>query len=64
LAEAGDTGAAFAWLEKAYAARAPQLLHVLVLPAFRSIRGDPRYEDLLRRIGIPPGRQTPAARRP
>ena len=64
LAEAGDTGAAFAWLEKAYAARAPQLLHVLVLPAFRSIRGDPRYEDLLRRIGIPPGRQTPVAPRP
>jgi len=53
LAEGGVTDEAFAWLEKAYVARTPQLLHVVVLPAFRSIRGDPRYEDLQRRIGIP-----------
>jgi hypothetical protein len=53
LAEAGETDAAFAWLEKAYVARTPQLLHVVVLPAFRSIRSDPRYEGLLGRIGIP-----------
>jgi tetratricopeptide (TPR) repeat protein len=53
LTEAGDADAAFAWLEKAYAARAPQLLHVLVLPAFQPIRSDPRYLELLKRIGIP-----------
>jgi len=57
LAEAGDADAAFAWLEKAFVAHTPQLLHVVALPEFGSIRGDLRYEDLLKRIGIPrPGR--------
>jgi TolB-like protein len=64
LAEAGDADGAFAWLEKAYIARTPQLLHVTVLPAFRSIRGDPRYEDLLRRIGIPARGPASVAPRP
>jgi TolB-like protein/tetratricopeptide (TPR) repeat protein len=64
LAEAGDADAAFAWLEKAYAARAPQLLHVLVLPAFQSIRSDPRYLDLLKRIGVPAPAPASVAPRP
>jgi tetratricopeptide (TPR) repeat protein len=64
LAEAGEVDAAFTWLEKAYAIRTPQLLHVLVLHAFRSIRSDPRYLDLLTRIGVaPPGAAPPAAQR-
>jgi serine/threonine-protein kinase len=64
LADAGDADAAFAWLEKAYASRTPQLLHVLALPAFQSIRRDPRSLDLLKRIGIPAGAPAPAAPRP
>jgi hypothetical protein len=64
LTEAGDADAAFAWLEKAYAARAPQLLHVLVLPAFQSIRSDPRYLGLLKRIGLPAPAPASVAPRP
>jgi TolB-like protein/tetratricopeptide (TPR) repeat protein len=64
LADAGDADAAFGWLEKAFASRAPQLLHVLVLPAFQSIRSDRRYLDLLKRIGIPAGSPAPVASRP
>jgi tetratricopeptide (TPR) repeat protein len=52
-AEAGEGDSAFQWLEKAYAERSPQLLHVVAVPDFDGIRADPRYADLIRRIGIP-----------
>jgi len=55
-ADAGDADKAMIWLEKAYAARMPQVLHVPATPSFDSMRNDPRFRDLLRRIGIqPPG---------
>ncbi len=52
-AEAGERDFAFQWLEKAYAERAPQLLHIVADTAYDGLREDPRYKDLLRRIGIP-----------
>ena len=52
-AAAGEIDLAFEWLEKAYEQRRPQILHVPGYPHFDSLRSDPRYEDLLRRIGIP-----------
>jgi TolB-like protein/tetratricopeptide (TPR) repeat protein len=52
-AEAGERDAAFRWLERAYADRTPQLLHVPANPSFDVVRGDPRFRDLIRRIGIP-----------
>jgi hypothetical protein len=52
-AEAGESDLAFEWLEKAFEAHLPQLLHVSGLPAYDAIRDDPRYVDLLRRIGMP-----------
>lgn len=51
-AAAGEIDLAFEWLEKAYEQRRPQVLHVPGYPHFDSVRSDPRYEDLLRRIGI------------
>ena len=54
-AAAGDIDLAFEWLEKAYERRIPQLPHIMGYPDFDSIRSDPRYEDLLRRIGITRG---------
>jgi len=56
-AEAGDANKAMPWLEKAFAARLPQLLHVPANPAYDPIRDDPRFKDLLRRIGIAPTRR-------
>jgi tetratricopeptide (TPR) repeat protein len=44
---------AFSWLEKAYAARAYELLYLDVGPEWDTLRGDPRFRDLLRRIGSP-----------
>jgi len=52
-AAAGEVDLAFAWLDRAYAGREPQILHVVGYPQFDALRSDPRYEDLLRRIGIP-----------
>ena len=52
-ATCGESDAAFAWLEKAFARRAPGLLHVPVDPFFDPIRSDPRIDDLCRRVGLP-----------
>jgi len=52
-AAAGERDTAMAWLEKAYAVRLPQLLHVTADPAFDGMRDDPRFEALMRKIGIP-----------
>jgi TolB-like protein/DNA-binding winged helix-turn-helix (wHTH) protein len=46
----GDKDQAMAWLEKAYAERFNP--GVLMRPCFDSLRSDPRFQDLLRRIGI------------
>jgi len=51
-AELSDRGAAFSWLEKAFAARS-DLLFIKVEPELDNLRSDPRYADLLRRIGLP-----------
>ena len=52
-AQAGDSDQAFAWLETAYRKRVSLLTNVNVEPAFDSLHSDPRYDDLLRRIGLP-----------
>ena len=46
--------AAFAWLEKAYEERSSALVYLKVEPRFDSLRADPRYDNLLRRIGLAP----------
>ena len=50
----GDKNQALAWLEKAYQQRANGLVELKVEPAFDPLRSDPRYHDLLRRVGLPP----------
>jgi eukaryotic-like serine/threonine-protein kinase len=48
----GDTEKAFEWLEKAAEARDILLYYLKVGPIYDSIRDDPRYADLLHRIGL------------
>jgi len=47
----GDRDQAMIWLNKAYQARFNP--SILVRPAFDSLRSDARFQDLLRRIGLP-----------
>jgi TolB-like protein/DNA-binding winged helix-turn-helix (wHTH) protein/Flp pilus assembly protein TadD len=47
----GDKDQAMIWLNKAYQARFNP--SILVRPAFDSLRSDARFQDLLRRIGLP-----------
>jgi TolB-like protein/Tfp pilus assembly protein PilF len=48
----GDKDKAFEWLEKAYEDRTEWLAWINVNPELDSIRSDPRFEDLARRVGI------------
>ncbi len=50
----GDKEQTFAWLEKAYQDRSFWLIWLKVEPRFDSLRDDPRFVDLLRRIGLQP----------
>jgi DNA-binding winged helix-turn-helix (wHTH) protein/TolB-like protein/Flp pilus assembly protein TadD len=49
----GDKNQAMAWLEKAYQARSDHLVFIKIDPAWDDMRSDPRFLDLLRRIGLP-----------
>jgi TolB-like protein/Flp pilus assembly protein TadD len=47
-----DRDAAFYWLDVAIAEHAPAATMVGVQPAFDPLRGDPRFTDVLRRVGL------------
>jgi tetratricopeptide (TPR) repeat protein len=46
--------AAFEMLERAYEDRSQWLPYIAVDPKFDPLRSDPRFDDLLRRIGLQP----------
>ncbi|HEY7903758.1 MAG TPA: TIR domain-containing protein [Casimicrobiaceae bacterium] len=48
----GEIDLAFTWLERANDQRDPGLSEMRSLPAFRSLRVDPRWEAFLRKIGF------------
>jgi hypothetical protein len=50
----GDNDQAVTWLEKAYGERSDFLLVLRVDPLFDALRPDPRFQDLIHRIGLPP----------
>jgi len=50
----GERERAFVSLEKAYAAHDFQLQNLGVDASFDSLRSDPRFQDLMRRVGLTP----------
>ncbi|HTR45879.1 MAG TPA: protein kinase [Verrucomicrobiae bacterium] len=52
-AQLGDKDNAFLWLNKAYEVREVTLINLKVDWAFAPLHSDPRYADLVRRIGFP-----------
>jgi serine/threonine-protein kinase len=52
-ARLGEKDQAFAWLEKAFAQHADGLVRLKEELGFDNLRSDPRYAELLRRMGIP-----------
>ncbi len=52
-ARLGDKEKAFLWLEKCYAERTGLLVFLKVEPALGSLHSDPRFADLVRRVGFP-----------
>ncbi|HMV49804.1 MAG TPA: winged helix-turn-helix domain-containing protein [Blastocatellia bacterium] len=51
-AQLGETQEAFAWLEKAFAAREPSFVYFKIHPGYANLRGDPRFADLARRANL------------
>jgi hypothetical protein len=49
----GDKDAAFAWLDKAMKDHSTWLVYSKWEPRLDPLRSDPRFQDLLRRIGFP-----------
>ena len=48
----GDKEEAFRSLERAYTAHDPQMQYLKIEPHYDSLRSDPRYADLMRRVGL------------
>ena len=49
----GDKDQTFYWLEKAYSEKAGSLGYIKVARQMDAFRSDPRYLDLLKRMGLP-----------
>lgn len=48
----GDKDQAFAWLEKSVADHSPGLTAIKVDPIYDPLRSDPRFQELVRRVGL------------
>jgi hypothetical protein len=48
-----DNDRAFEWLDRAYEERDCQLTWLKLDPMVDGLRGDPRFQDLMCRVGIP-----------
>ena len=52
-ASLGNRDRAFAWLDKAVAQRNWCIIYLKVDNVWDPLRSDPRFKDLLRRVGLP-----------
>jgi hypothetical protein len=51
-AHAGAKDHALEWLEKAYEERLPAMIHLGVDRDWRSLRSEPRFQDLMHRLNL------------
>ena len=49
----GESDRAFAWLERACAQRDAGLQRIKYDPTLRTLRNDPRYQALIKKLGLP-----------
>jgi hypothetical protein len=54
FAQLGEKDQALAWLERAYEERYHMMMYLKVAPNLDPLRSDPRFADLLRRVGLTP----------
>jgi len=52
-AQLGEKDEAFRWLEKCYQDHSNDLIGLKIDPFLDSLRSDPRFADLVRRVGLP-----------
>ena len=52
-ARVGDKQCAFEWLEKGFEERDDLLINLKVEPIFDRLHSDPRFQDMVRRVGLP-----------
>ena len=52
-ADVGERDRAMAYLEKAYENREGSMLFLNVWPSFELMHSDPRFQELVRRVGLP-----------
>jgi hypothetical protein len=57
----GDLDGTFAWLDKMYEERSPVLIWMNEHARYDRLRGDPRFQQLLRKIGFKEPKFIPAA---
>jgi hypothetical protein len=50
----GEKDQAFAWLERAYQRHEWGLIYLRVSPFFDPLRSDPRFTQLLKKVGLAP----------
>ncbi len=48
----GDREHALQWLEQGWQDQSEMLLYLRVYPPFSSLRGDPRFQELVRKVGV------------
>ena len=49
----GERDLAFEWLDRAYEMRDEDLYIIKGDPLFKNLKGDPRYDGLLRKVNLP-----------
>ena len=49
----GESDEALAWLERGYREREPRMVFLKAEPKWNNLRDDPRFQDLVRRVGLP-----------